>query len=98
MGGKKKKGKKGKKAKKGVTDDATVEEKNWILQAEKEALEQRLVNTLQQGNKSKAKEQERAFRQLQLKEAQESQKKRTDAIVSDMTRQYKSTDEELREH
>ena len=47
MGGKKKKGKKGKKAKKGVTDDATVEEKNWILQAEKEALEQRLVNTLQ---------------------------------------------------
>ena len=40
MGGKKKgkKGKKGKKAK-GLTDDATVEEKNWILQAEKEALE-----------------------------------------------------------
>lgn len=53
---------------------------------------------LQQANKAKAKEQERSFRQLQLKEAQESQKKRTDAIVSDMTRQYKSTDEELREH
>ena len=44
MGGKKKgkKGKKGKKSK-GLADDAPVEEKNWILQAEKEALEQRLI-------------------------------------------------------
>ena len=47
---------------------------------------------------SKIREQERSNRQLQLKEAHESSKKRTDAIVSDMTRQYKSTDEELREH
>ena len=31
MGGKKKKGKKGKKAKKGVSDDASIEERNWIL-------------------------------------------------------------------
>ena len=47
MGGKKKgkKGKKGKKAK-GLTDDAPVEEKNWILQAEKEALEQKLILTM----------------------------------------------------
>ena len=55
MGGKKKKGKKGKKAKKGVTDDATVEEKNWILQAEKEALEQRLIEVIDAANKAKAK-------------------------------------------
>ena len=98
MGGKKKgkKGKKGKKSK-GLTDDATVEEKNWILQAEKEALEQKLILTMQSANRAKAKEQEKAHRQLQLKEAQEAQKRRTDAIVSDMTRQYKSTDEELRE-
>ena len=43
MGGKKKgkKGKKGK-AKKGITDTADPEEKGWILQAEREALEQRL--------------------------------------------------------
>ena len=46
----------------------------------------------------KIKEQERQQRQLQVKEAYEAQKKRTDAIVADMTRQYKSTDEELREH
>jgi len=48
MGGKKKGKKGGKKGKKGkgVSDDATVEEKNWILQAEKEALEQKLFMTL----------------------------------------------------
>jgi hypothetical protein len=98
MGGKKKgkKGKKGKKAK-GAYDDASIEEKNWILQAEKEALEQKLIMTLQMANMAKAKEQEKAHRQLQLKEAQEAQKARTDAIVADMTRQYKSTDEEMRE-
>ena len=40
MGGKKKGKRKGKKkGKKGIVDNATVEEKNWILQAEKEALE-----------------------------------------------------------
>ena len=44
MGGKKKgKGKKGKKKGKGVYDDASKEEQNWILQAEKEALEQKLI-------------------------------------------------------
>ena len=95
--GAKKKGKKGKKGKKskGVTDDATVEERNWILQAEKESLEQKLILIRSQANSSKAKEQERAHRQLQLNEAKDAQKRRTDAIVSDMTRQYKSTDEEL---
>ena len=69
MGGKKKgkKGKKGKKSK-GAYDDATIEEKNWILQAEKEALEQKLILTLQEANRAKAREQERAHKQLQLKE------------------------------
>ena len=59
MGGKKKKGK-GKKGKKkkggGIADDATTEEKNFILQAEKEALEQKLIMTLQQANASKRQE------------------------------------------
>ena len=87
MGGKKKgKGKKGKKAKKGITDTADPDERNHILQAEKEALEQRLLIVQQQANKMKIKEQERQQRQLQVKEAYEAQKKRTDAIVADMTR------------
>ena len=65
MGGKKK-GKKGKKGKKkgGLGDDASVEERNWILQAEKEALEQRLILTLKQANVAKSKEQEAGQRHL----------------------------------
>ena len=66
MGGKKKgkKGKKGKKKAGGIADDATVEEKNFILQAEKEALEQKLVLTLQQANSSKRMEQEKRSREM----------------------------------
>ena len=60
MGGKKKGGKKGKKgkAKKGVVDDATTEEKNLILQAEKEALEQKLIIIKKEANVAKAAMQE----------------------------------------
>ena len=57
MGGKKKGGKgkkgKGKKKGKGIGDDATIEEKNWILQAEKEALEQKLIIVLKEANEAK---------------------------------------------
>ena len=56
MGGKKKKGKKGKKKGKGVYDDATIDEKNYILQAEKEALEQKLIMIQQSANVSKSRE------------------------------------------
>ena len=49
MGGKKKgkKGKKKGKKKGGIADDATTEEKNWILSAEKESLEHKLVMVMQ---------------------------------------------------
>ena len=65
MGGKKKgkKGKKGKKKAGGIADDATVEEKNFILQAEKESLEHKLIMTLQQANDAKRKEQEKRKRE-----------------------------------
>ena len=98
MGGKKK-GKKGKKGKKkkggGIADDATTEEKNFILQAEKEALEQKLIMTLQQANSSKRMEQEKRAREAKLNEAMEMDQKRTHDIIADMTRQYKSTEDEL---
>ena len=98
MGGKKK-GKKGKKGKKkkggGIADDATTEEKNFILQAEKEALEQKLIMTLQQANSSKRQEQEKRAREAKLNEAMEMDQKRTHDIIADMTRQYKSTEGEL---
>ena len=57
-----------------------------------------MILTLQEANRAKAREQERAFREKQLKEAQDASLARQKAIISDMTRQYKSTDEELREH
>ena len=97
MGGKKK-GKKGKKkgAKKGgIADDATADEKCWILQAEKEALEQKLIVVLQEANASKRQMQEKRQREIQLKDAFDAQKQRSMDIVSDMTRQYKSTQDEL---
>ena len=97
MGGKKKgkKGKKGKKKAGGIADDATVEEKNFILQAEKESLEQRLILTLQQANDSKRKEQEKRAREQKLNEMMEANQKRTHDIIADMTRQFKSTEDEL---
>ena len=99
MGGKKK-GKKGKKKGKkggGIADDATTEEKNFILQAEKEALEQKLIMTLQQANRSKRMEQEKRARELKLDEAKKMEEKRTSDIIADMTRQYKSTEDELQQ-
>ena len=65
MGGKKKgkKGKKKGKKKGGIADDATPEEKNFILQAEKEALEHKLVVIVQQANRAKREEQEKRHRE-----------------------------------
>ena len=87
MGGKKK-GKKGKKkgGKKAVVDDATIEEKNWILQAEKEALEQKLIMVLQEANHAKAGMQEAKHHYNQTQDAAESKNKRSQNIVADMTR------------
>ena len=97
MGGKKKgkKGKKGKKKAGGIADDATVEEKNWILMAEKESMEQRLILTLAQANDAKRKEQEKRARETKLNEMMETNQKRTHDIIADMTRQFKSTEDEL---
>ena len=96
MGGKKK-GKKGKKGKKkgGVVDDATIDEKNWILQAEKESLESKLVMVMQQASRAKREEQEKRAREKAQEEMIEMDQKRTQDIIADMTRQYKSTEEEL---
>ena len=65
MGGKKKgkKGKKKGKKKGGIADDATTEEKNYILQAEKESLEHKMVMVIQQANRAKREEQEKRARE-----------------------------------
>ena len=97
MGGKKKgkKGKKKGKKKGGIADDATVEEKNFILQAEKEALEHKLIMIISQANRAKKEEQEKRDREQKQQEMLAQDEKRTNNIIADMTRQYKSTEEEL---
>ena len=100
MGGKKK-GKKGsKKGKKGGKvpgDDLNYDEKNWILEAEWRALEQREIIVKREAGIWKAREQEAMHKQKQLYQCQDDESKRTDAIIADMTRQYKSTDQEMSE-
>ena len=66
MGGKKKgKGKKGK-GKKSADTEPSQEEKNWILQAELESLTQKLIMEQERADRSKASENEKRHRELQL--------------------------------
>ena len=54
-----------------------------------------MILTLQQANDSKRKEQEKRARESKLNEMMESNQKRTHDIIADMTRQFKSTEDEL---
>ena len=95
MGAKKKgKGKKGKKGK-GVSDDLTDAERNFVLQAEIESLQMRLVRQQEMSNEQVAAERDLRAHDKVLKQAVDEEKKRTFDIVADMTRQYKATQEEL---
>ena len=96
MGAKKKDKKGGKKGKKGATEfDLTVEESNMVLEAMKDSLAAKLISEGESADKCKASENEKRFRELQLqRKVKEEQKKQMD-IISDMTRQYKSVEEEL---
>ena len=96
MGAKKgKKGKKGSKKKGGGDLEANVSEKNWQLQAEIEALTQKLINEQGMADRGKAQENEKRHKEIQLNKILRDQKKRTMDIVADMTRQFKSKHEEL---
>ncbi len=95
MGGKKK-GKGGKKGKKKGNDtDPDPVEKNFILQAEIESLTQKLIMEQEMADKSKAAENEKRHREVQLDRLLEEEQNRQRDIISDMTRQYKSRFEEL---
>lgn len=97
MGGKKK-GKGGKKGKKkGSETDPDPQEKNFILQAEIESLTQKLIMEQDMADRSKASENEKRHREIQLDKLLEEENNRQRDIVSDMTRQYKSRFEELTE-
>ena len=92
-----KKGKKGKKSKKGggLGEDVEPEERNYILQAEVESLRIMLVQTTEEANHAKACELEKRVREKQMKALEDEERKRTEFIVGDMTRQYKATFEDL---
>ncbi|CDW73736.1 UNKNOWN [Stylonychia lemnae] len=94
-----KKGKKGKKGKKkgGADTEPSPEEKNFIYQAEIESLQQKLMMESQRADVSKASENEKRHRELQLDKQLKDEEKRTRDIIADMTRQYKSMFEELTE-
>ena len=95
MGGKKKGGKKKGGKKKGNDTDPDPVEKNFILQAEIESLTQKLIMEQEMADKSKASENEKRHRDLQLQKLLKDEENRKRDIVSDMTRQYKSRFEEL---
>jgi len=86
MGGKKKgKGGKGKGKKKNDTDPDPVE-KNFILQAEIESLTQKLIMEQSMADRSKASENEKRHREIQLDKLLEEENNRQRDIISDMTR------------
>jgi len=92
-----KKGKKGKKGKKkgGADTEPSADEKNFVLQAEIESLYQKLITEQSRADVSKASENEKRHRELQLEKQLKDEEKRTRDIIADMTRQYKSKFEEL---
>ena len=98
MGGKKKGGKKGaKKGKAGAIDYLDDTESNQILEAIKESLTAKLIEETDTADRCKAAENEKRFRELQLERKVKAEQKIQMDIISDMTRQYKSVEEELME-
>ena len=95
MGGKKKKGG-GKKKDKGP-GDLTLEESNAVLEAIKESLCEKLIRETDEADRCKASENEKRFREMQLERKVREEHKIQMDIISDMTRQYKSVEEEKME-
>ena len=92
MGGKKKKGG-GKKKDKGP-GDLSLEESNAVLEAIKESLCEKLIRETDDADRCKASENEKRFREMQLERKVKEEYKIQMDIISDMTRQYKSVEEE----
>ena len=90
MGGKKKAaGKKGAKGGKGGAGNGvglTMEEENYMLEAQKESLIIRLIEETDNANKYKASEGEKRVREMQLERLVAKEKVAQREIISDMTR------------
>ena len=68
---------------------------SWILQTEKESLQKKLIDEQYMADKAKAAENEIKSVVLKTEKDFEEETERTSDIISDMTRQYKSKEEDL---
>ena len=93
MGGKKKVVKKGKKS--GGDFALSLEESNAVLMVTKEALQARYIDEQNEANTCKASEKEKRMREMMIERQVFVQQKTQMNIISDITRQYKSVEEDL---
>ena len=94
MGGKKK-GKGGKKKKGGGEFDLDLNESNQVLEAMQQSLVAKLITETDHADRCKASENEKRLREMQLERKVKAEAKIQMEIIADMTRQYKSVEEEL---
>jgi len=92
-GGKKTGGKKS--AKKDGDEGIDMGDLNRLLQIQVQALQQKIVFEQERADKAKASENEIRQKMLELNKDVDDEKRRTNDIVCDMTRQYKSLQEDL---
>ena len=93
MGAKKKGGKKKGKGGKGKNiDDLTTDEMNHVLERQREALIDRLINETDVADKSKSKENEIRHEEMKLEKMVMDEKQTQMDIIADMTRQFKSVE------
>ena len=99
MGAKKKGGKGKKKGGKGKDIFNKIErhEENEMLAAQQEALHVRFVNESEEANRVKASENEKRLRFMQLERQVKQEQKLQMEIIADMTRQFKSVEEDMLE-
>ena len=90
-GGKKKGGKKGG----GGEDGLTLEENNAMLEAMQQSMVSHLIKNTEEADKAKAQEMEIRKREMELNRNVKRDEKIQMDIISDMTRQYKSVQEQL---
>ena len=91
---KKKKGGKGSKKKEKGPGDLTMEEQNAYLEIQKDALCEKMIRETDEADRFRASENEKLFRNMQLERKLKEDFKIQRDIIADMTRQYKSVEEE----
>ena len=87
--GKKKGGKK--KKSKGIEDKYDPNELRHVMSAKLDSLNERMISTASRAEEAKAAENERRYKDYEMVKIEKREIKSANDIMSDMTRQYKST-------